>query len=293
MSTRSITLTGTDDSGATYALSGTVTGPAPAKPAQRTLFGSDASPINMTRTPGMSYTRLFPGTHPGIPALKVPPGVLAHVEIKDPPTAALVHAWMDAMPAPACQVYDLSGNAFDTILEWHHEFEGDMTLAQYRSGVTMLLSAVRSHPNAHRVRVAQTFTGYAQRHGKTGPNGETTSWRSAFVSGVDIVGMDFEKDLAGYPDPAVVFAPLDDAVATLGVMAVVAELGVIQMATDTARTGLAAQYTKLAAHAVERGYLAVAAYDTPQPPAATGNYWLGDTKADPALAAWCKVMAAR
>lgn len=284
-------LTGQTAAGELVTVDATVRVAAPPPPVQPTLFGSDATPINMTRTPGMRYTRLYGAPGRSIPSVQnIPTGVLAHVSFKDDPTPALVNSWLDRLPAiPKCQVFDLAGDPFDTILEWHHEFEGDMPLDSYTGGVKALLSAVRGHRFGDRVKVCQTFTGYAQRHGKTGPDGKTTSWRAAFVEGVPVIGMDFERDLPGYPAASIVYAPLIEAKQALAVMAVVPELGVVQAADDTAQYGVAAQYRELAREAVVQRFLAVAAYDTPQPPATTGNYLMSGK----VLAGWLDVQAGR
>lgn len=236
-----------------------------------TLVGSDRSPIDMAVYPNLAYTRLYTQPGKGIRSLAgVPAGVVAHVSFKDQPTPVLVNGWLNTVTRPA-------------ILEWHHEPEGDMTIAAYRAGVTLLLQLVRAHPNGHLVKVAQTFTRYAQVHGKTGPDNLVASVKAMWC-GADLLGFDCEVDhtIAGYPDPKPFFAQLVSLAAALGVPCIVPELGQPLDPADVDGVLLAAWYTAVVAYLRSVHCYAVAAYDTPQPPASTGNYLL----VGKALAAW-------
>jgi hypothetical protein len=229
------------------------------------LVGSDRSPIDMAVYPTLAYTRLYSPAGKGIKSLTgLPAGVVAHVSFKDQPTATLVNPWLNTVTRPV-------------ILEWHHEPEGDMTIAAYRAGVTALLQLVRAHANGRLVRVAQTFTGYAQRHGKTGPDGLAAAWKAMWC-GADLIGFDCEVDrvlaATGYPDPKAFFAVAVAASTAAGVPFLVPELGWPQDAKDTDGTLLAAWYTACIAYLRTVNCAGAAAYDTPQPPAATGNYLL-------------------
>lgn len=230
-----------------------------------TLIGSDRDPIDMAVYPDLGYTRVYSPAGRGIKSIAtVPAGVVPHVSFKDTPTASLVNNWLANLNRPV-------------ILEWHHEPEGDMTIAAYRAGVTLLLQLVRAHKNGHYVRVAQTFTRYAQVHGKTGPDNLVASWKAMWC-GADLIGFDCEVDRAftasGYPDPKAFFAPLVAAAAALGVPFIVPELGWPLDPKDTDGTGLAAWCTACVAELRRVGCYAFAFYDTPQPPASTGNYLL-------------------
>jgi hypothetical protein len=141
------------------------------------LIGSDRDPIDMAVYPGLGYTRVYSPAARGIKSIAtVPAGVVPHVSFKDTPTASLVNNWLANLNRPV-------------ILEWHHEPEGDITIAAYRAGVTLLLQLVRAHKNGHFVKVAQTFTRYAQVHGKTGPDNLAATWKAMWC-GADLIGFD-------------------------------------------------------------------------------------------------------
>jgi hypothetical protein len=242
------------------------------------LVGSDRSPIDTGVYPALAYTRIYTPAGKGIRSLAgVPAGVVPHVSFKDQPTQILVNGWLNTVTRPV-------------ILEWHHEPEGDMTIAAYRAGVTLLLQLVRAHPNGRLVKVAQTFTRYAQVHGKTGPDNLVASVKAMWC-GADLLGFDCEVDhtIAGYPDPKPFFALLVATAAALGVPCIVPELGQPLDPADVDGVLLAAWYTAVVAYLRSVGCYAVAAYDTPQPPASTGNYLLTGKP----LAAWQAAVASQ
>lgn len=251
------------------------TGTAPLKAG--TMFGSDRSPITsaMSTFPKLAYTRVYCGPGKGIKLpTGVPANVLMHMSFKDTPAPTFVNPALDLVTCPQ-------------IWEFHHEFEGDMPIVDYRSGVTALTNMVRAHKNGHWIKIAQTFTRYAQVHGKVGPDGLPATWQAAFVPTTDLIGFDCEIDklypgYPVYPDPAVFFSGLITASKTLGKPFIIPELGWPRMPFDANGTQLAAWYVKVANYLRSQECYAVAAYDTN---GSTANYIL----VSPELAAWQSV----
>lgn len=238
-----------------------------------TLIGSDA-PVNLTRLPGTAYYRVFNGPGKGLSVALggLPAGVKPHVSFKDPPAAAFVKPFLDALTRPIWLTYN-------------HEPEGDMAVADYKARWVTLGAIVNAHPKHGLVTLCEVYTGYAQRYRtKTGPDGKPTTWDTMWSGVATAIGMDFEVDkqwtgYPTYPDPAKFFAPLVNAGKTLGVPILIPELGWPQIPSDTTGAGLAAWYTTVVKYLRSVGCAAVAAYDSI---GSTGNYVL----AGPALAAW-------
>lgn len=242
-----------------------------------TLFGVDGEPLDTASYPRTLYCREYNRPGRGIKPLAAPASVtLPHPSFHDLPTAALVNPWLDRLHRPV-------------IFEHGHEPEGDTTTDIYRGAVQRLLDLVAAHPNGHLVTVAQTFTRYAQVHGKNMTDGKPATWQNLWVEGSGLIGFDCEVDssIHGYPDPAAFFAPAVTASQQLGVPFIIPELGWPLQATDTDGTGLAAWYVACAAYLRSTGRCAaVAAFNLL---GTTGDYRL----TGPAKAAWQTVVASQ
>lgn len=270
-----LTATATDAEG--HISSATATFPTPAAGVSGTLFGVDLNPLDLTVYPKCAYCRLYnpPGT--GAKKIATPKSVaLPHVSQKDTPTVANLAPMLDPLDRPI-------------LWEFHHEPEGDMAAADYVAQTKAGHQLIRSHPNGHFVRFAQTFTRYAQvHHNKVMSDGVKADWQNLWVADTQVFGLDCEFDSApsGYPDPQMFFSVAVAASKTLGVPFVIPELGWHLLAGDDG-TGLAAWYTACANYLRSVGCLAVAAYESL---GTTGDYRLAGT---PSRTAWQSAVAAQ
>lgn len=264
----------------------------------RTVVGSDRSPISQSTYPKMAYTRIYSASGQGIKQPSSLSGILSHVSFKDTQTSAQISTYLNALPlalaTPSWMFAD-----YDMLLEFHHEPEGDLAASAYTSQVMTLISAVATY-NANRnalqpkVGVAQTFTGFAQRHlNKTMTDGVPATVANLWC-GADFIGMDCEKDTTswptGYPPAGALTAIAVSASVQVGKPCLVPELGWVQQTSDTSGSVLAAWYpAEIAALQASNRCAAVGIYDTPEPPASTGNYLLTGT----AVTNMAAVMAAQ
>jgi len=238
--------------------------PTPVKP--RMLIGSDRLPgPDVKLYPRNRYFRLYSPPSGGIKTLPSVRGLLYHVSFKDSPTAALVNGWLKTLPTRAgiaCPPWQAD---FDVLLEYNHEPEGDMTSVAYMSRVRVLKALLAAwnaaHPAGPTVGLAQTFTGFAQVHGKSMTDSVAATIAHLWCD-ADVLGVDMERDTVkwpnGFTDPEGAFGWIRDKAKALGVPYVIAEFG-----DAGPTTGLADRYTKCLAWFGDNGCAAVGVYDTP------------------------------
>lgn len=241
----------------TYTIGATFT-PAPVAVKKTTLVGTDALPVNLTRTPKSRYVRIYcPLTHGlNISLTGIPAQVIPHISFKDDVTAQLLNTFFGIVNRPIR-------------LTWRHEPEGDLTTAAYQAGWILLRQLCDKAPNAKLITLTEVYTSYAQEHGKTGPDGLDTlaEHMSPLMPdgsrAADEVFVDVYQDhkATTYPTYAALTARAYQIAKNLGLPLGFAEWGRQPIPDDTAGHGAGLAYADDIAQADVDGIVAMGLWD--------------------------------
>lgn len=239
-------------SAGTYAIGVVEFTPAPVPVKRPLLAGTDAVPVNLTRTPTTRYVRVYNQPGHGLSASigAIPAGVTPHVSFKDAPTAAMVNSFLNILTRPI-------------FLTFNHEPEGDLSTVAYQAYWDALSSLVALHRNGHLVTLVEVFTGYAQEHGKTGPDGKDTLAEHMWSGRASMVGVDVYQDHAAltYPTYAALTKRAYAIAKALGVPLMFPEWGRQPIPDDTAGHGVGLAYADDIAQAEADGIVAMGLWD--------------------------------
>lgn len=195
--------------------------PPPTPPAAPTmLVGSDLNPESQSRMPGVRFGRFYCGPGVGFRMPTIPGWATPMISIKDDPGDVKVANSIKLGMAT------LAKAGIEWYVDYDHEPEGDTSRALYQDRTVSLADLVAEYGGGYAKQI-ETFTLFAQMHGKNGPDGLDTRAEDMWTGRAQYVGVDAyqEHQLTSYPTPQTLYARAVEIATNVKAKLLIPELG--------------------------------------------------------------------